>query len=104
MNRTQWTRTTWKRRLLCQSIPEALILQVNELESAKKVWDAIKAQHLGAERVREARLQALMAEFDRITMKDNESTDDFVGQLSKISSKSAALGENMEESKLVKKF
>ena len=87
-----------------QSIPEALILHVNELESAKKVWDAIKARHLGAERVREARLQTLMAEFDRITMKDNESTDDFVGQLSEISSKSAALGENMEESKLVKKF
>lgn len=90
--------------LLFQSVPEALILQVGELESAKKVWDAIKARHIGAEKVREARLQTLMAEFERLKMKENESIDEFVGKLSEISSKSAALGENMEERKLVKKF
>ena len=87
--------------LLFQSILEALILQVGELETAKKVWDAIKARHVGADRVREARLQTLMAEFDRLKMKDNESIDDFTGKLSEISTKSAELGENMEESKLV---
>ena len=90
--------------LLFQSIPEALILQLGELISAKQVWDAIKARHLGADRVREARLQTLMAEFDRLKMKDNESIDDFVGKLSEISSKSAALGVTLEEPKLVKKF
>lgn len=39
--------------LLLQSILEALILQVGELETANEVWDAIKARHLGADRVRE---------------------------------------------------
>ncbi|XP_048591470.1 uncharacterized protein LOC125576134 [Brassica napus] len=90
--------------LLFQSIPEALILQVGELETAKKVRDAVKGRHVGADRVREARLQTLMSEFDRLRMKDSDSIDDFVGKLSEISSKSAALGEVMEESKLVKKF
>lgn len=90
--------------LIFQSIPEALILQVGELDTAKKVWDAIKARHLGADRVREARLQTLKAEFDRLKMKETESIDDFVGKLSEISSKSAALGENLDEPKLVKKF
>lgn len=37
-------------------------------------------------------------------MKDIESIGEFVGKLHEISTKSAALGENMEESKLVKKF
>ncbi|XP_010480731.1 PREDICTED: uncharacterized protein LOC104774132 [Camelina sativa] len=90
--------------LLFQSIPESLILQVGELDTAKKVWDAIKSRHVGAERVKEARLQTLMAEFDRIKMKDSETIDDFAGNLSAISSKSAALGEDIEESKLVKNF
>lgn len=90
--------------LLFQSIPEALILQVGELDTAKKVWEAIKARHVGAERVKEARLQTLMAEFDRLKMKDTETIDDFGGKLSELSSKSAALGVNIEESKLVKKF
>ena len=90
--------------LLFQSIPETLILQVGELDTAKKVWDAIKTRHVGADRVREARLQTLMAEFERLKMKETDKIDNFVGKLSEISSKSAALGESMNEAKLVKKF
>ena len=90
--------------LLFQSIPEALILQVGELDTAKQVCNTIKSRQLGADRVREARLQTLMAEFDRLKMKETDTIDDFVGKLSEISSKSASLGENIEETKLVKKF
>ena len=45
-----------------------------------------------------------MAEFDRLKMRDMETIDDFVRKFSEISSKAAALGDNIEESKLVKKF
>lgn len=45
-----------------------------------------------------------MTEFDRTKMKDTESIDFFSGRLTEISSKSTALGESIEESKLVKKF
>ncbi|XP_056843152.1 uncharacterized protein LOC130495700 [Raphanus sativus] len=90
--------------LLFQSIPEAMILQLGGLDTAKKVWEAIKARHVGAERVKEARLQTLMSDFDRLRMKDDETIDDFSGKLSEISSKSSALGVIIEEPKLVKKF
>ncbi|KAG7537923.1 Zinc finger CCHC-type [Arabidopsis suecica] len=90
--------------LLFQSIPETLVLQVGEHKTAKKVWDATKARHVGAERVKEARLQTLMAEFDKLKMKNSEKIDDFVGKLSELSSKSAALGVIIEEPKLFKKF
>lgn len=87
-----------------QSIPEALILQAGDLDKSKAVWEAIKARHVGAERVKEARLQTLMAEFDRLKMKETDTIDVFVGKLSEISSKLASLGETIEEPKLVKKF
>lgn len=45
-----------------------------------------------------------MADFDRLKMKETEKIDDFVGKLTEISSKAAALGEEIEETKLVKKF
>lgn len=79
-------------------------MQFRELDTSKAVWDAIKAQHVGAERVREAKLQNLMADFDRLKMKDGDTIDKFVGKLSEISSKSASLGEMIEEPKIVKKF
>ncbi|XP_013654635.1 uncharacterized protein LOC106359493 [Brassica napus] len=90
--------------LLFQSKPETLILQVGELDKAKQVWEAIKARYVGAERVKEARLQTLMNEFDRLKMKETESIDDFGGKLSELASKSSALGVIIEEAKLVKKF
>ncbi|XP_048627630.1 uncharacterized protein LOC125596578 [Brassica napus] len=90
--------------VLFQSIPETLILEVGELDTAKKVWEAVKSRHMGAERVREARLQTLVSEFDRLRMKDDEKVDDFVGRISAISSKSTALGEKIEETRMVKKF
>lgn len=74
------------------------------MDTAKKVWEAIKSKHMVAERFREARLQTLISEFDRLRMKKDEKIDDFVGRISEISSKSAALGESIEETKLVKKF
>ena len=90
--------------LLFRSIPEVLILQVGELNTAKKVWEAIKTRHVGAGIVKEARLHTLMNDFDRLKMKDDETIDDFGGKLSEISPKSAALGVSIEEPKLVKKF
>ena len=78
--------------LIFQSIPEALILQVGDLDNVKKVWEAIKSRHMGADRVKEARLQTLIAEFERLKMKESDTIDNFVGKLSEITSKSAALG------------
>ena len=86
------------RALLFQSIPESLILQVGDLDLSKLVWDAIKARHVGADRVREARLQTLMDDFNRLKMKDTETIDDFSGKLAEMASKSSALGEIIEES------
>lgn len=43
-----------------------------------------------------------MNEFDRLKMKDKETVDEFSGKLFEISSKLAALGVSIEESKLVK--
>ena len=90
---------------LFQYISEALILQLGDLDTAKAVWEAIKARHVGADRVKETRLQTLLAKIDRIKMKDSDTIDVFfVGKLLEISSKSIALGEVIDEPKLVKKF
>ncbi|CAA7017988.1 unnamed protein product [Microthlaspi erraticum] len=81
-----------------------MVLQVGELKTAKKVWEAIKTRNVGAERVKEARLQTLMSEFKRLRMKKTETIDDIGGKLAEIASKAASLGETIEEPKLVKKF
>ncbi|XP_013623877.1 PREDICTED: uncharacterized protein LOC106329780 [Brassica oleracea var. oleracea] len=90
--------------LLFQSIPEGLILQVGDLGSPKVIWEAIKTRNLGAERVKSARLQTLMNEFDRMKMEDSDSIDTFSGKISELASKAASLGQSIEGPKVVKKF
>lgn len=55
--------------VLFQAIPEDVILQVGAMSTNKDIWDAIKTHHLGKERVRKARLQTLITEFDNLKMK-----------------------------------
>ncbi|XP_076924519.1 uncharacterized protein LOC143586991 [Bidens hawaiensis] len=86
--------------LLFQSIPETLIMQIGDQETANAMWDSIKTRHLGAERVREARLQTLSMEFDNMKMNESDFMDNFAGKLSSIASKSAALGEVIDEARL----
>lgn len=54
--------------------------------------------------MKKARLQTLTAEFSRMKMKETDSVDSFVGKLSELATKSAALGEVIEQPKLVRKF
>lgn len=48
--------------------------------------------------------QIFMTNIDRMKMKETDMIDDFVSELLELSTKSETLGENIEESKLVKKF
>nr|GEV07016.1 initiator tRNA phosphoribosyl transferase [Tanacetum cinerariifolium] len=89
--------------LLFQSIPEDLVLQIGNLKTGKEMWEAIKTRNLGADRVKKARLQTLITEFD-MKMLDNGTIDEYAAKLSGIASKSATLGEVTSKHKLVKKF
>ena len=90
--------------LLFQSIPEDLILQIGNLATAKEMWDAIKSRNIGADRVKEARLQTLTSEFESLKMKDTSTIDDFSSKLSGLATVSATLGGTISQEKLVKKF
>jgi len=90
--------------LLYQAIPESLIMQIGDVDEAKVLWESIRARHVGADRVKEARLQTLTADLDRLKMQETDTIDAFAGKLSGISSQSASLGESIEESKMVKKL
>ena len=60
--------------LIFQSVLKALILQIGEHDTSKKILEAIKSRNLGADHVREARLQTLMSEFDKLKMTSQTQT------------------------------
>ncbi|CAH8263378.1 unnamed protein product [Arabidopsis lyrata] len=79
--------------MLFQSILESLILQVGDQSSPRDIWGAIKTRNQGADRVKEARFQTLMSEFERIKMTDSDTIDEFRGKISEMTYEERILDE-----------
>lgn len=71
---------------------------------AKEAWEAIKNLFMGAERVKEAKVQILKGEFESLVMKDTDQVDDFCMKLSGIVTNIKVLGETVEELVVVRKI
>lgn len=89
---------------LFQALPEQLVLQVAHHTNASDIWEDLKARFVGADRVKEARLQTLESEFESLKMKDSESLDDFTGKISQLVSQANNLGSTIENKRLVRKL
>lgn len=87
-----------------QGVSEVILLTIAEKETAKEAWDAIKVLCMGAERVKEAKVQTLRAEFESLVMKETDQVDDFCMKLSGIVTNIRVLGETMEEASVVRKI
>lgn len=68
----------WFLAAIYQEIPQDIILTSTKKDMTKDVWEMLKIMHMGFERVKEAKLQALRSEFDIILPKDRETVDDFL--------------------------
>ncbi|KAJ0837227.1 hypothetical protein HanRHA438_Chr16g0775911 [Helianthus annuus] len=63
--------------LLFQALLEELTLQIGNSDSAKEMWETVKSRNQGVDRVKEARLQTLMSEFEALKMKEPSTVADF---------------------------
>jgi len=73
-------------------------------KSAKEAWAALKEMRVGDNRVKSSVVQRLVMEFENITLRDRESVDDFAMRVIGLVDKLGELGEEMEDSHVVKKM
>ncbi|WVZ83650.1 hypothetical protein U9M48_030778 [Paspalum notatum var. saurae] len=89
---------------IARSVPMEMITMVENKETAKAAWDAIKTVRMGVESVRESNAQKLRRDLHDIKFKDGESVDDFSLRLSNLANNLRLLGDNIEDKELVKKM
>jgi hypothetical protein len=89
---------------LFQCLSDDLLMQVAKKKLGKEVWDSLKARFMGADRVRDARLQTLKAEFNALKMKEEETVDQFAGKLMAMSVRYSNLGGTLDDVAMVKKL
>ena len=90
--------------MILTTLPEDVLMQVAQHETAKEVWESIKVRYIGADRVQKARLQTLRSEFETLKMKTDETVNDFAGKLGSIRGKCKSLGSNLKDKVLVGKL
>jgi hypothetical protein len=90
--------------IISQGIDDETLLRVAEKETAADVWAALRSMYVGAERVREARIQSLRSDFDALKMSYAESVDDFAAKFTTLVGRIRELGDPMEEKYVVKKL
>jgi hypothetical protein len=89
---------------LLRSVPKEMWRLLGEKSTVKEAWEAVKSMRLGADRVKEANAQRLLMDFENITFNDGETVDDFAMRINGMSSDLRTMGEQVEESKVVKKM
>ncbi|XP_074337548.1 uncharacterized protein LOC141674746 [Apium graveolens] len=90
--------------MIYQVVLEDVLLTLDDKRTAKGAWDAIRVLCQGADRVKKAMIQTLKAEFEAMTMRDNDPLDDFYIKMNCLVSNIRALGEEVSESYVVKKL
>ncbi|GJZ32136.1 zinc finger, CCHC-type containing protein [Tanacetum coccineum] len=90
--------------MILTTLPEDILMQVAQYETAKEVWESIKVRYIGEDRVQKARLQTLRSELETLKMKNNESVSDFAGKLGSIRGKFKSLGSTLKDKTLVRKL
>jgi hypothetical protein len=90
---------------MMRGVPSEMHSMLLNKKTAQEAWEAIKSMRMGAERVKEVNAQKLLAEFESISFKPNESIDDFAVRITKLATDLKGLGEkSVDNNRVVKKF
>ncbi|XP_074346384.1 uncharacterized protein LOC141685161 [Apium graveolens] len=90
--------------MIYQGLAEDMLLSIAEKGTTKEAWEALKTICQGADRIKKAKAQTLRPEFESLSMKDIEQIDEFYLKLNGLVSNIRALGDEMNESYVVKKL
>jgi hypothetical protein len=89
---------------LLRSVPKEMWQMLGSKKTMKEAWTALKSMRIGADHVKEANAQRLQKEFENISFKDDETVDDFVMRINALVTDLHTLGENVKDSRVVKKM
>jgi hypothetical protein len=89
---------------LLQCLSDELLMQVAGMKTGKEVWECLKSRFVGADRVKDARLQTLKCEFEALRMKDDEKIDQYASKISGMAVKYGNLGGTLDDAAMVKKL
>jgi hypothetical protein len=89
---------------IAQAVPNGVFMAIYQKDTTKEAWETIKKMHVGDNRVKKARVQALRRKFDWMSMKEDEGVGEFTLKLTSMVNEMKALGSKIEDTIVVEKL
>jgi hypothetical protein len=87
--------------VILSGLAEAEFIKVMHLESAKAMWDKLISIYEGNEKVKDAKLQTYILQFEQLNMNEDETVNIFFLRVEELVNAMKSLGEKIEEASLV---
>ncbi|MQM13440.1 hypothetical protein Taro_046361, partial [Colocasia esculenta] len=82
--------------ILCCSLSKKEFNRISACKSAKEMWDKLRLTHEGIDKVKETRIDILVAQYERIQMQSGESIFQMYSRFTDITNGLAGLGKKYE--------
>ena len=83
---------------------DAILSRLLSCETAKEIWDKLKAEFEGDDSSKELQVLNLKAEFETMEMQDSESIKDYATRFMNVVSQMRVLGEQIEDQRAVERM
>ncbi|GAV72256.1 DUF4219 domain-containing protein/UBN2 domain-containing protein [Cephalotus follicularis] len=98
------TRKAKAKSCLYAVISPAIFNIIMACESAKDIWDFLKAKYQGDEKIRSMKGLNLITEFERLQMQESETIKEYSDKLINITNQARVLGTDLFDNRLVQKI
>ncbi|XP_016755167.2 uncharacterized protein [Gossypium hirsutum] len=98
------TRKSKAKACLFAAVSQMIFTRIMSLKSAKEIWDYLKAEYEGDERIRGMKVLNLIRDFELQKMKESESVKEYSDRLLSIANKVRLLGSELNDSRIVEKL
>ena len=97
------TRMAKAKSCLFAGVSETVFTRIMTLKTPKAIWDYLKEEYAGDERIRSMQVLNLMREFELQKMKESETIKEYSDKLLSIVNKVRLLGTGFADSRIVEK-
>jgi len=98
------TKKSKAKACLFAAVSSTIFTRIMSLKSAKEIWDHLKTEYEGDERIRGMQVLNLVRDFELQKMKKTESIKEYSDRLLNIASRVRLLGSSQPESRIVQKI
>ena len=98
------TKKSKAKACLFAAVSSTIFTRIMSMKSAKEIWDYLKTEYEGDERIRGMQVLTLVRDFELQKMKKTESIKEYYDSLLNIASRVKLLGLSLPESRIVQKI